>query len=233
MGELGDAVLYGYPMPRAEEMGQRFLGYRRLCVVDYLCRPINTTRRSGAARAAPGVRESGADQVTIDRIEHLGPEIDALYAALAATETCLLVRDAAYLQWRYLDHPEQPYEIYTARRRGVLAGVMVLRPHHDSIANVCTIADWMVPDRHPSVIEALLSTATTRGRELDRWAVLAVFANNSEEHAILLARGFQVIPSATIMERRLTVWNGPAFPELADDFLIENWWYTIGDSDLV
>src|SRR5258705_294355 len=37
----GDAVLYGYPVATAERIGQRYLEYHRLRVVDYLCRDAN------------------------------------------------------------------------------------------------------------------------------------------------------------------------------------------------
>src|SRR5690606_38802223 len=36
----GDAVPYGFPVPRAERIGRRYLYYHRVRVVDYLCREL-------------------------------------------------------------------------------------------------------------------------------------------------------------------------------------------------
>ena len=59
----------------------------------------------------------------------------------------------------------------------------------------------------------------------------AVFADQSPERASLLARGFEVMPSGTYLERRL---GHNSFDErFTTDWLREHWWYTIGDSDLV
>jgi hypothetical protein len=216
--EMGDAVMYGYPVPIAERIGQRYLEYHRLRVVDYLCRD-----------AVVGVVDLPGE-LTVGRVATIPAEIDALAQAVAADKLCLTRRDHQYLTWRYVAAPGDPYEIYAARRAGALSGLMVLRPEHELAPGSCTIVDWVVPHADTVTLDALLATATARAREGGRGRVMAIFPDPSPEYAALRARGFAVVPSAEFMERRLT--HRIYHPQMTTEWLQEHWWYTLGDSDL-
>src|SRR5690606_23620036 len=95
-----DAVLFGYPVPTAERIGQRYLGYARLRVVDYLCRAVN----EGSIDLPPGI--------AVEQVTKLGPEFDACAARFHADKACTTERDARYLSWRYLEVPGRPYEVF-------------------------------------------------------------------------------------------------------------------------
>lgn len=225
----GDAVPYGFPVPRAERIGQRYLHYNRLRVVDYLCRRLGCETNLQPPAGIAIARMDALDD------EDLVSEVDGLFARFAAQRSCLTIRDAAYLRWRYLEAPSQPYEIWAARAFGSLLGWCVLRPQHELVPGACTIVDWVVPDRGPErpnseVIDALLAMASRRAREEGRQTLLGVFADPAPECAEFRGRGFEVVPSGHTMERRLTyqIFNR----ELTEQFVTSNWWYTLGDSDL-
>lgn len=214
----GDALAYGFPVPRAERIGQRYLYYHRLRVVDYLCRTL--------AAPAPAADSGG---VAAERLSVLGSEVDALFAAFRQERTCLTVRSARYLTWRYLAQPGAAYEVWGARRRGELVGLMVVAPV-ELVAGAFAVVDWMVPGVDAAATDCLLAKAAERGAASARQSLLAVFADGSPEHAALTARGFAVVPSAQVLERRLTYQVFDHF--LTERFLLEHWWYTLGDSDL-
>jgi hypothetical protein len=216
---MGDAVLYGYPVKTAERIGQRYLEYKFLRSVDYLCRP-----------AAEGSTE-GPGSITVERVRDLPAGTDELAARVASRRGCMVERGARYLRWRYLDAPGAPYELHTAWRGGELAGLAVLRVRHELVPAACTIADWLVPDDDDEAVAALVAVATARARGSGRQTVMAVFADPSPEHAALRARGFAVVPSADLLERRLT--HRIYHPRMTTEWLAEHWWYTLGDTDLV
>src|SRR5262249_7731623 len=56
-----------------------------------------------------------------------GDEFDALDTRLALLRPVLGVRDAAYLNWRYVRHTMWRHDILCARRNGVLVGYAILR----------------------------------------------------------------------------------------------------------
>ena len=217
--ERGDAVMYGYPVKAAERVGSRYLEYKFLRVVDYLCRPAG----DGDERC-PGAIE-------VEMLRAIPPEVDALFERFTRRRNCLVRRDRAYLEWRYVTIPDDHYEIWAARRDGELSGLCVLRPFHELLPGSCGIADWIVPDDDAETLDALLATATGRARAHGRQTVLAVFADPSPEHAALRARGFRTVSSAESLERRLTyrIYD----ERLTSEWLAEHWWYTLGDTDLV
>lgn len=51
--------------------------------------------------------------------------------------TCA-TRSAAFLNWRYLDHPQRRYQVATARRQGELAGYVIWERQENRV----TVADW-------------------------------------------------------------------------------------------
>jgi hypothetical protein len=211
---------YGYPVAAAERIGARFLHYQRVCVVDYLCRDLSLP--------APASERS----VAIERVAAVPErEVDELFAAMSAAKGCLIQRCAAYLDWRYLRCPGDPYEVWTARRDGTLCGVVVLRPVHELVPGACTIAEWLAAPGDRGAAEALVAAAHRVGRARGRRALLAVFPARSGEHAVLRELGFEVVPSARYMERPLII--GLSHPDMTVPWLAANWWYTLGDSDLV
>jgi hypothetical protein len=73
------------------------------------------------------------------------------------TGVCV-ARTAAYLNWRYREHPTQSYEMLTARQSGKLRGYLVQHINGED----CTIDDLMSPD--DTVLRALLTQATLVAR---------------------------------------------------------------------
>lgn len=69
-----------------------------------------------------------------------------------------VVRTAEYLNWRYLGHPLQNYEMLSARRDGKLGGYLIRHLNGTS----CIINDLLTQDR--SVFEALLKAVVRLGR---------------------------------------------------------------------
>lgn len=217
--EQGDAVMYGYPVKAAERVGKRYLHYDFFKVVDYLCRDVDQ-----AGGGMPGGMQ-------FETVTGLPVEVDELFARFASERSCLVRRDRSYLDWRYLQIPSHPYQVHLARRGGELVGLMVLRPQHELVPQVCTIADWIVPDVDPEVTEGLLARAAEVARGEGRLALMTVFAVHSPEFAVFVELGFEVRPSSLYLERlRGFRIHDQRFTA---EWLAQNWWHTLGDSDLV
>lgn len=215
----GDGVLYGYPVATAERIGQRYLDYKRLRVVDYLCREAGLGSTSVAG------------DLELERVAAVPAEVDALFAIVAREKRCFVRRDRRYFDWRYVRYPNAPYELWSATRAGALVGFLVLHPFHELVPAACTIADWLVAEGDRATQDALLAKATERARAHGRTTVMGVFADPSREAALLRESGFAVVPSSTFLERRLT--HRIYHPQMTTEWLTEHWWYTLGDSDLV
>lgn len=210
---------YGYPVIAAERIGRRFLSYHRVCVVDYLCRD--------ASAPSIAVPEGWSTR----HVTELDPAVDALEQSLATTKGCALRRSREYLDWRYLRAPDSPYQVHEVRREGELRGLMVLRVQHEVVPGACTIADWVVPEADEDAAAALVAAAHDAARTARRERLMVIFPANSPEHAAMRKLGFEVVPSATYMERPLII--GLTHPQMTVEWLADHWWYTLGDTDLV
>lgn len=216
---IGDALFYGFPVDAAFRIGQRYLKYELMTVVDYLIRD---------ASAPPLPPPADVEVAVVDTVPM---DVDALYARVRAEKRCLTRRDRRYLQWRYADNPSRAdYEVWTARRDGRLCGLMVLKPGSGLAPDAATIADWLVPEPDVAAMDALLAAANRRQREQGRQRLMTVLPPWSLEAQRLVERGFAWTPSANWLQRRLI--HNVCKPEFTPEFLATSWWYTLGDSDL-
>jgi hypothetical protein len=216
---IGDALFYGFPVDQAFRIGQRYLKYVLMCTIDYLIRD-----RSQAPLPPPA-------GIEVAKVAETPPDVGGLHEEARADKQCALRRDYRYLKWRWFDNPARAdYETWTARRSGRLCGLMVLKPGSGLAPDAATIADWLVPEGDASACDALLAVAVRRQHEQGKQRLMTVFPAWSAEHAALSARGFETVPSANWLQRRLV--HNICIPQVTPEFLAANWWFTLGDSDL-
>ena len=210
----GSTVLtYGYPMPGLRRVMLKSIGARVLCDVVFLV-------------AEPDEQEPAPSGVTIHVVERFGPELDALWEANAGELGTAIVRDAAYCNWRYADHPV-PYRLLEARDEasGALRGIAVVRAGgiRDEVAS---LSEWLVPLEDRAAEHALVAAARAHARELGRAALVAWFASTGE-HFRRFQRDHRFFAQASAYQE-LVFWRGSAFQR---DRLHADWYQTMGDID--
>lgn len=216
---IGDALFYGFPVDAAYRIGKRYLKYEMMGIIDYLIRDRSLE---------PIVAPAG---IEVEKVSVVPPDIGGLYDMVRHDKQCLLRRDYRYLDWRYFQNPaREDYEVWTSRRSGRLGGLIVLKPQSGLAPDSSTIVDWLVPEADTEMADALLAKAVGRQHDEQKERLLAVFPPWSKEHQHLVARGFVETASANWMQRRLI--HNICIPQVTAEFLTENWWYTLGDSDL-
>lgn len=213
----GVALGYGFPLPAAHHVDRHHLGTRDLYEVEYLCLDSSRHLQSPA-------------ELSVARVTALCADVDALYAHTRRAYRCLTRRDAAYLSWRYLDCPTFDYRVLAARRGAQLAGIAVLRPHHELRPGACAVVDWLVPSDDHDAQVALLAMALDVARAERRTNLLTSFAPHSPERAVLLELGFAAVASRQSLNHPLAYLA--LDPRLEPEWLLGNWWQTLGDSDL-
>ncbi|MFO0985658.1 MAG: GNAT family N-acetyltransferase, partial [Planctomycetota bacterium] len=144
-GGRTNALLDGFPEPPLLRVGVRLLKFEVLRDVSFLVREASIPL-VGAARG-----------VSARRVPRFGAAVDALWERAKATITTATIRDAAYLNWRYADHPDVEHLLLEVSddRSGELLGIAVLREGgwDDSIVS---ILECLVPARDRDDAERLL-----------------------------------------------------------------------------
>jgi len=137
------------------------------------------------------------------------------------------VRDAAYLEWRYVACPGLDYAILVARRRwsrrtdalAVLRAGWIGEP-------IGALVDWIVPRDEPGLERRLLLACHRWCRERGLARMVAWARPGSHADALLRSAGHVERESPFL----LTVLRGHGTVGVED--MRDRWDYTIGDSDL-
>jgi hypothetical protein len=184
---------------------------------------------SAGLALADVVGRSRAGRVTVEEVTEFGPEFDDLAEASARWAPCIRVRDAAYLGWRWRDNPGGRWHTWAARKGdGGLAGWITFGVRHDDLPGMGRITDCLVEDE--ATTTRLLAFAADRLATdfgTDHVAFDTIdprpWAKRAYYRAGFLPRG---------LGPNITLWSfAPAAAEPASR--LENWYFTLSDSDLV
>ncbi|WP_337287497.1 GNAT family N-acetyltransferase [Candidatus Methylomirabilis sp.] len=209
---------YGFPTPEHLRAGKRLAGFVPLGPVPLLTKPIHVGATAQGRRSL---------FVTVNEEKELDAGLDRLWERCRHDLSVAVIRDAAYLRWRYLQCPDAHYHLLVARRRfsGTVMGVAVVRLGWQDRPVACLV-DWLVPSGSAAVGEALLAyvewLAGTAGMEsLQAW-----FPPPSGQLRFLLAAGFRHEPTPY----ELVALS--ADPSILLEGAGDRWYYTMGDSDI-
>jgi hypothetical protein len=247
---------FGYANLNSEKGCLKHLGYRELARLPLWILPINVPKiiaslpsKQGAgwrltARAAqPFVRvwrslrrPLRAAAIEVEKITDVGPEFDALWPAVSNLAENVLVRDRAFLDWRFVQAPTRRYDLFAARSGGRLLGYLAGRT-------------TLVEGLRWGMIVDLLAEDTNEGRDAAGLLVAAYHRHLREEGADISAalmlehvsparalrrNGYIVCPPSLLPREfpALLHWNMPG-PAPAHLFDPKSWFITLADYDAV
>lgn len=212
-GRDKDWVHYGWPVESAWRIGKTFLKYEVVRTQTVLARGPDP-----AARRPPEV----------ELLARFDDQARWLYDRCAGDFGASTIRDAAYLNWRFVDNPFHRYQLFGARdAEGVLRGYAVYRLADWKLPRMGVIVDWLVPPGEPEVGELLRRAIDARAAEDGATTVALVLPEWSPWFERFQDWGFLVLPTDYYMVGR------NFHPRFDMRWLRENWWYQLSDSDLV
>jgi FkbH-like protein len=214
-----------------------------LQVAQLLIRPEHVLRgklpKPAALAAGLGLRAStamrgllrGKNDVCVKPVDRFGERHDTLWQTVSSTITCGVVRDAGYLNWKYVDQPGQRFERFEMFDGDRLIGVAVLAmreaeaPYLYRRALLVDVVASMGPDADlERVIRGAASAAESRGAD----AMVCMYVGAALTRA-LKANGFTLRDP----ERVLLIDTGGCDPATQRTLLDgSGWLVTQGDSDI-
>lgn len=205
-----DLLHYGWPGARTRELGRVHLEHERLRAQSLLMRDTG----SGASAASPLVRA----------LVRFGPEADLLYASCATHWNASAIRDAAFLNWRFAEHPRHRYRLLGVQSGQTLRGYAVLRRCDELGPRQELLLDWLVLPGDEEAAENLLAAALAGARANGAGVLVAAFPEWSPWSLWFQERGFLHHSSERVEVVRAAA---PRFDML---WLRDNWWTTLGDA---
>lgn len=184
---------------------------------------------SARAALASRARPPGS-AVTLDRFDE---RADRLWQRSRNGRYAGIERDAAYLNWRYLEHPLYSYQRVGWEVAGDLVGHVVVTTRELFSVHSLLIVDLLVePDAPEGVVDALLAHLTRREQALRTPMVHALALPGSRLQATLARAGFvkiarRINPKPFVMTAHDLVAASPR------DGAWAGWNFHWGDMDVV
>jgi hypothetical protein len=255
MDEAGVALTYAFPNPVSLVAFVERLGWAPVGEVPRYVRVLDA---QGAARAAgrvgpagwlyarwlgalsrPGLRREAAlaSGLPVRVVETPDERFDGLWAEASRSFPIAVVRDAAYLRWRYVEHPAAPYLVLAAERGGRLAGFAVLSSRDARRAGVVALTELLVAPGDREAGLALLAECVRRARQaggaqLQCWLLPHhAFYRELLERSGLVFRPARYAPGLIRYTTPHIIRAHPAGSLSPDPALAENWYLSAGDYD--
>jgi hypothetical protein len=173
-------------------------------------------------------RRPAGSGVTVSRITRFDERFDELWRRVGPSHGVLVVRDAAYLNWRFTERPDCTYEIAAAERDGRVQGYVVYYAKRRGELLYGQVVDFLVDRGDRAARDALFVHAS---RELERTGVdLATCylpPHNGFYREGLRRSGFWIArPKQPVLVADPARLMGP------DVFRRPDWFFTRSDSDL-
>jgi len=217
-----NAFGYGFPNKRALRVGVRMLAYQPVFApVRALGRNLFQHRDDADL---PGYGDPGTDIVGLDRMDE---RADRLWERVAVGVRLGIVRDACYLNWRYVDCPYANYLAFgLVDATGDLRGLYVARENWTG-PPIFALTEFLVPqDEEPATTRRLLNHAVAEARARRQQRVELWCRPGSRVFQQVASHGFVAENSP------FNLCIKPYEEGLDLDWVKDNWHFSIGDTDV-
>lgn len=214
------AVLYGIPIRSSNRLPQALFRWREAYEVTRLVRPLGPSTGGRLSRLARWRYE-------VRPVRDFGGWMDRFWQSCAPEFPLATVRDARYMNWRYIRCPHIAYHPYMLWDRWLRRprGVAVLRLEWQGQPTGCLV-DWLVPRGDVEAVRVLLAGMEEVVRQHGLQELSAWFPPDSPERRLFMASGYreEAMGSALIGNVYTT--------SLTWDWVARHWYFTMGDSDI-
>lgn len=212
----GDVVMWGLPVPPAWRIGKTYLDYE-------LIRNQNKWVLERGRFNPPAT-----DGREVTELTEFPDDVEALFAAFAAGRGAIGVRDVEHFTWRYLKRPGVSYKIGAVRGpSGELEGLAVFRCGVFAHDDDGLLAELMVKPGATGAASALLQWALSGSEAEGRERLTTILPDSAPEGILLQQWGFRVRPTDYFLVGRNYV------KKFDMRWVYDNWYYSLGDTDLV
>jgi GNAT superfamily N-acetyltransferase len=169
----------------------------------------------------------------IREVKIIDERFNSLWQQASSHHMIMLVRDRAYLDWRYIKRPDADYTIYISEQEDQLLGYIVLRTTEENGLKSGWIADILTKDKKDPAAMDLIAKTVQHFKATDTDIILCVMPPKAYLTPILRKHGFILI--SKWIGSKYPIDYDPFEPTYPETMLTNpnNWYITRGDSDLI
>lgn len=162
----------------------------------------------------------------IESVRRFQSDVTAFWERIAPKFDFAVRRDAAYLNWKFVEAPHVRYSIAALKREDRIEGYAVYRHSQEPRSRVTSLVDFLVDPQDESGMNTLLRWVDREARAADSDKV-RTFALHAGYRRLLRRAGyFQVRSTMGFVVKVNRIEVPPGFYECTD-----RWHVTLGDSD--
>lgn len=216
-GDDGAALMYGVPLRAAFRIANGVFAWQAVFPLTRVVRPVS---------GLPTGDRRGGWRYVVRAVDRFEAWLDRLWAECLPALPFATVRDAAFMNWRFVECPHIRYVPYVLwdRWRARARGLAVLRFEWEG-QPIATVADWLVPRGDRVAAAALLQGVETEAVRRDVRELAAWLPPDSPEQRFFLGRGYRAEVSDVPLTARLYTTR------LDWEWVTRHWYFTMADSD--
>ncbi len=181
-------------------------------------------------------KHNGKVKVEVKEESEIGVEFDDFWENVKGKYNLILVRNQAFLQWRFREMPLRSYQIFTARRNSELLGYIVLRIADIRGIRCGLISDLLVlPGKVGDIAgQHLMNVATQNFREAKVQLCGGLMLSHTQEYRIMRKAGYLRSPDI-FAPQSITMVISPLLDDIPprDILRAESWFISNADHDAV
>lgn len=212
---------YGFPNKKAYRIGVRILKYSPIHT------PVVTLGRNLFDKSEDTEVGCGADASgSVVQLDRLDARVDRLWSRIASDVKMGTIRDAEFLNWRFLDCPFGPHQAFgLLDGNGELRGLYIARDNWSG-PPIEALVEFLVPASDAGAAMRLAQHAVERARRVGQQRVELWVPPWHPHFKLLLGHGF--IREDSPFNLCVKIYD----PDLKPEWVRENWYYSIGDTDV-
>lgn len=211
---LGRVPIYSGFLNFARILEGRFLPYP-LSLFGWLAHPVM------------GLKSRSMEEVDVRvrTVENFDNAFDELWINISGNRSLTIIKNSAYLNWRYGKFHNSGFTRLAAYRGERLEGLIVLC--YTGLRNGSSILELLVRDDNPGIMRLLLLKALAKMRTERIGYIAASFPAKSQAGSVLKETGFKPWGAKLCSNPEIIVANASSKPRPELD--LKNWDFSLGD----
>ena len=210
------AFSYGFPNLLAYDLHKKLMGYNDVIQISTM------EKQTTAKRTRKKESSAKAKFLPIKRFDD---SVDVLWDRAKDDYKISVIRDAAFLNWRYLERPDQKYYAFGLYEDNALAGYVILKLYKDSEILKGHIIDIFSLSGRKDIALSLIEESErffieNKTNVQSTWVTGSALYNE-----ILLTRGFKPVRPRPLICR--LNFDQEKYGRVLDG---KNWYFTMGDT---
>ncbi len=216
------SFLYGFNTGNIRKFGERFLQYSYMPQIPYLTLDL---KEKGSLIKYNSLKELFSG-FSIEQYSDPPAEFDDFFDTVAKDYRALVLRKIQYLRWRYWKCPDKTYDIFAVKRFGKLIGWSVFTMKDETTV---MWVDALFDRKYVGYVDLMLNHLLLHDYR-DKCSVEGWFSPNPPWWTTALRKlGFRIQDEPHKLAPALNSFDN----RLTTETLTRDFYYTLGDSDLI